>query len=186
MIRILTQNAVPADRSEEFVRLLARHRGELSGYIFSLVPHAADAEEIFQEVSVVLWQKFDTFTPDTDFLRWASRVAHFRVLQFYRTRRRSPESRGIADEELIAALDEDYQAVRDSLDLQRAALARCLDRLDQRDRELVERRYRQDLDVGEIAAALERPVKSIYRSLGRIRRLLIECTQRYIRQEENQ
>ena len=48
-------------RYERFVTLFARIHDNLFSYIFSLLPHWSDAEDVFQQASLVLWRKFDDF-----------------------------------------------------------------------------------------------------------------------------
>ena len=43
---------------EQFVQIFRAARDDLFAYIFSLVPHWSDAEDLFQQTSLVLWQRF--------------------------------------------------------------------------------------------------------------------------------
>ena len=60
---------------KHLVGLLARHQRQLARYIHTLVPHVQDAEDIFQETCEVICEKFDQFSPGTDFLAWACEIA---------------------------------------------------------------------------------------------------------------
>ena len=48
----------------------------------ALLPNEQDAQDVFQRTSLVLWQKFDQFDSDRDFLPWACGVAHYEVRNF--------------------------------------------------------------------------------------------------------
>ena len=78
-------SALPSQRDQEvekrklLVTLLARHQRQLLGYIHTLVPRLQDAEDIFQETCEVICEKFDTFSPGTDFLAWACEISRWRV-----------------------------------------------------------------------------------------------------------
>lgn len=67
------------DRTREFLRLLGQHERRLRGFILSLVPHWADAEDIAQEVRIRLWEQFDNYDPAKDFgaLRGPSPATRF-------------------------------------------------------------------------------------------------------------
>src|SRR6056297_854003 len=65
------------DRYEQFVSLFTRHEPGLRAFVRSLVFSWDDANEIMQNTGLVLWRKFDTFDPETDFMRWACVVARF-------------------------------------------------------------------------------------------------------------
>jgi RNA polymerase sigma-70 factor (ECF subfamily) len=50
----------------------------------TLVFSHQDAEEVFQNTSVVLWNKFGEFQPGSNFFAWASQVAYYEVLNYMR------------------------------------------------------------------------------------------------------
>ena len=56
------------DQKSEFAALLARHQAQLFGYIHSLVRDLDDADDLFQQTSLVLWDKFDLFDPSRSFV----------------------------------------------------------------------------------------------------------------------
>ncbi len=76
-------------RKAEFAEQLARHHGQLLGYIYSLVRDLDDAEDLFQQTSLVLWDKFDQFDRSRSFVAWACGVARYEVTEF-------PAQRGAA------------------------------------------------------------------------------------------
>jgi len=44
-----------------FLRLYAGIQNKLFAFILSVVHNRNDAEELFQETSVILWERFDTY-----------------------------------------------------------------------------------------------------------------------------
>ena len=46
---------------ERFVSLFAQVHDNLFAYVYSLLPHRSDAEDVFQQTSLVLWRKFGEF-----------------------------------------------------------------------------------------------------------------------------
>ena len=50
-------------RYEEFVGLVRLYTSQILAYIDALLLNRNDAEDLFQETCMVLWQKFDEFTP---------------------------------------------------------------------------------------------------------------------------
>ena len=75
-------------RHELFLRLFTAHEPALRTFVRSLVPLVADANDVMQEVAVVLWQKFGEYESSEDFRRWAFGVARFKVLAWQRDRMR--------------------------------------------------------------------------------------------------
>ena len=71
----------------EFAGHLAQHQGQLLGYIYSLVRDLDDADDLFQQTSLVLWDKFDQF--DARGASWLGlRRGAYEVLNFLRSRSR--------------------------------------------------------------------------------------------------
>jgi len=54
---------------DAFARLFAQHDRWLFAYLVSLLGNSAHAEEVFQEVCVVLWREYETFQLDR-FCEW--------------------------------------------------------------------------------------------------------------------
>jgi RNA polymerase sigma-70 factor (ECF subfamily) len=164
-----------SDRNELFVELLTLHQRRLYGFIYTLVPNQADAEDLLQQTSLVLWRKFDGFDLDTDFSAWACRIAHFEVLNHLKQKRRS---RVVFNDELIARLAEIRDERLELHSADRAALTGCVEELVESDRKLIELCYTTKRNIKAAAEALNRPVASVYTSLVRVRRILMECIRR--------
>ena len=56
-----------SDRTSEFVALFAAHDRGIYKHILTLLVDPATTQEVFQETSVTLWQKFDEFQPGSSF-----------------------------------------------------------------------------------------------------------------------
>jgi len=158
-------------RHDLFVRLLSGHSSRIFGFILSLMFNRNDADDIFQETSVVLWKRFDEFQEGTNFQAWACRIAYLHVMNF---RRKHKKSRLLSDRalEMIA---EDALANADYAEQQEEALAHCLGKLNVKDRELIEQRYYRRFASKEIAETQSKSIHSIYRSLVRIHAILLRC-----------
>jgi RNA polymerase sigma-70 factor (ECF subfamily) len=160
----------------DYASLLRQHQTQLFGYIYSLVRDLDDADDLFQQTSLVLWDKFGQFDCSKSFINWACGVARFEVLNFFRTRSRK---RLYFSDELNLALVEAHESLEhEHLEERRSALAGCMIKLRQKDRELLEACYQRSASLPEVARAWGRSTHSIHNSLRRIRRVLFECVQR--------
>jgi RNA polymerase sigma-70 factor (ECF subfamily) len=166
---------------ERFVRLLGRYQQRVYSFILTLVPHWADADEVLQETNIVLWRKFSEFKPDTDFVRWANQVAYFEVLKF---RRRQQKDHLFFSDAFVEEVAAEVMEMSETLQLQRDRLAGCLQKLSDRDRTLIHLRYDEGSSVKRVAEQLGRSADSVYKSLGRVRRMLIDCIHREKMAEE--
>jgi RNA polymerase sigma-70 factor, ECF subfamily len=175
----------PSDSSgrlDEFVRLYTQHQRRLYVYLLSLIHSVADAEELLQETAYVLWKKFAEFRPETNFGAWACRVAYLETLKF---RQRHKDELPLSPE-FLERIAQKATEVSDLLELRADVFNYCMDRLSEPDRQLITRRYTPGGKVNTIAAELNRPPRSVSKSLVRIRRTLLECIDRRLRQEDRQ
>jgi len=160
---------------EQFIRIVASHEARLRCYVLSLVPRWADADEIMQEVNVVLWQKFEQFQPDSNFFAWACQIARFKVRDY---RRKKSRERVIFSDALVDLLADECVAVADRVNDSQTALDSCLRKLNPEQRQLIALRYNEDASINQIASSLGRTVGAIYKALERTHQLLHECIKR--------
>jgi RNA polymerase sigma-70 factor, ECF subfamily len=169
-------------RLDEFVRLYTQHQRRVYIYLLSLVHSVADAEELLQETAYILWKKFDEFLPGTNFGAWACRVAYLEAAKF----RQQRKSALPLSPQFMERIAQRSAEVSDLLELRADVFNHCMERLSELDRELITRRYTPGGRVQTIAAELNRPPRSVSKSLARIRRTLLECIDRQLRQDEHQ
>src|SRR5512140_1495607 len=122
------------ERRKELVALMTQHQRRIFSYIYTLVPDRYDAEDLLQENSVVICEKFDEFSEGTDFVAWACQIAYWRIRY---ARQKFARSKVVYQQELVDALAQTAAELRDELDERHQALAQCLQKLPSRDRELV-------------------------------------------------
>jgi RNA polymerase sigma-70 factor (ECF subfamily) len=164
----------------EFAEQLARHHGQLLGYIYSLVRDLDDAEDLFQQTSLVLWDKFDQYDRSRSFVSWACGVARYEVLNFLRARSR--DRLYFSDELSLALIEAQEDLEQERLEERRVALATCMKGLRERDKDLLEQCYGRSSGVRDVAEARGRSAQSVHNSLRRIRRALFECVHRSLAQ----
>lgn len=172
-----------AKRRDAFARLFAKHQRWLYAYLMTLLANPVHAEEVFQEVCVVLWREYEKFDLNTDFVRWVSVIANHQVHRFRRQRRRAVTL--MSEEALESLASETVDRVTfDLFEARQQALSRCLKKLPDRDRLLVRACYGSKNVTFKCAAReLGRPVNTVYKALNRIRRTLHECIDRTLTSE---
>jgi RNA polymerase sigma-70 factor, ECF subfamily len=170
------------DRHAEFLRLYSRHQHRILAYIYTLVHSRADAEDLFQDTTVLLWEKFEQFEPDTDFVAWACRVAFLKVSNH---RKRFARSRLLFNDELLETVAERTVELAPQLDGRRKALRECLKRLEDRDRRMIAARYEPGGGAQRAADASGRTLQATYKALYRIRKALFDCVTLRVAEGEN-
>ncbi len=168
------------DRHERFTRLLIQHEPALMRYILVAVPHRADARDIMQECSVALWRRFADYDPERPFVAWALGFVRTEVRRFLRKSQR----RAQLTERAAQLLYQDAQEQVSELHERQAYLHRCLSRLGEPQRRLIDGYYYQEYSVGELSRRDGRSVEAIYKTLQRIRLALHHCIESYLRGAE--
>jgi RNA polymerase sigma-70 factor (ECF subfamily) len=171
----------PSQQPLEFVALWSAHSRQMYSYIYSLVPNCTDADDVFQETSVTLMQKFDEFDPASSFSAWACRVAYFKVLSLLKKRRPFEH----LDDEFLEAIETTVRQSSFEAEPRFDALSHCLEQLSPKDRKLIEARYHQDMAVEVVAQKLSRNPSGVYKSLTRIHDALLECIRRRLAKGES-
>jgi RNA polymerase sigma-70 factor, ECF subfamily len=170
------------ERTERYLRLLGRHEGRLRGYILSLVPNWADAEDIAQEVRIRLWQQFDSYDPAKDFGAWARTIAHYQVLTH---RERQSRHNELISTELMEMIAKQAAALSDELEGAQAALQDCFEKLPEPKRNLLTRYYAGALTMREIAAERGRTGDATRQAIVRTRMKLRDCVEEALRKENS-
>src|SRR5436190_20092332 len=112
-----------ADRSKQLMLLMVRHQRAIFSFIYSLAPDREAAEDLLQETSLVICEKFDHFKPGTNFLAWACQIALWCVRA---ARQKYARSKVVFDDEVLARVATTAATMHDDLDQRHAALERCL------------------------------------------------------------
>jgi RNA polymerase sigma-70 factor (ECF subfamily) len=158
--------------AERFVRLFTACERRIRAFVRRLVPTQPDADDVMQEIAMVLWRKFDSFRADGDFLAWAIGIAKFEVLAWRRDKARDREWLSGALIEILA----DQSIVDESrLGRQRESLAGCLGRLSAVHRELLLAAYRPGARIQDVALQSGRSVGGFYQWLHRMKKMLLDC-----------
>lgn len=155
-----------------FLHLYSKHQGLIYAYIVFFIPHLQDADDLFQEVSLRMWDKFDSYQPGTDFLAWGRTIAHHQVIDWFKKQQR----RRLCYSTYTVQLLSDY-ASRNHVKQDRRvqALKGCLRQLSDEDRCLVKSRYACKTTTKALAQRLDRSVDGLYKTFARIHTSLYRC-----------
>lgn len=166
---------------EEFVQLFTRAQRPIYLFILAQTGDVQAAEEILQETNLIIWAKCDQFQPDTNFGAWTRQIAMYEVLKW---RQRQKREKLRFSDEFLSVVAEEAGVRSAEQEQRREALQHCLQKLESKDRRLIEQRYQPGVTGKELAASLGRPANSVYQSLGRIRRALLACIERRLASAE--
>lgn len=168
-------NSTP-DKTIEFLSLYNREQRPIYVYIRSLLFRQDDAEEVFQETCIELWNHFDQFEMGTNFQAWAKQIARHRTLAF--CKRRHVRENLVFSTDILEVMADAAEEEPLESEERRNALVQCLKKLKEEDVALVERRYGERITTVRLAEELGRPLNTVYKALQRIRRGLKICIER--------
>jgi RNA polymerase sigma-70 factor, ECF subfamily len=177
--RTQTTTANTNDRHEEFVTLLTGAHDKLLGYLMSLLGRWHDAQDVLQCSSLLMWRKFETYEPGSNFMAWASTICFYEAKNFQRLASRSPLK---FDDDLLATLASERLVDLDFQGRRIAALELCLNEVGPAERELLRTAYSEHGGITELAARLQRAPRTLYNKLTVLRRRLTECVQRRLQE----
>jgi RNA polymerase sigma-70 factor, ECF subfamily len=160
------------EANKQLMLLMTQHQRRIFSYIYTLVPDRHDAEDLLQETSLVICEKFHEFEIGTDFVAWACQIAWWRVRA---SRQKFARSKVVFDDHVLEAVAHTAITMSNEIDSRHEALEHCLKKLHPRDRELVVCRYEPGSGVEEAARLTGRSMAAAYKALGRIRKLLLDC-----------
>ena len=160
------------DRSAELVQLMMKYQRKLFGYILTLVSSRADAEDILQETSLTICEKFSDFESGTNFYSWACQIAFWKVRA---ARKKFATAKVIFNEDVLEVISQTRLEMEEELDDRHHALATCLKKLNERDRRMILIRYESGHNVKAAAQACGRTIQGAYKALTRIRKTLHDC-----------
>ena len=158
--------------TRRFFQLFMESQNRIYAYILVFVPHGPDADDIMQETATVMWERFETFTPGTDFPSWAKKIAYHKILDY---RKKRACRRVVFSDDLVDLLALEAEAILKQASPRLEALKFCLRRLSQKDRSLIHLHYEEGVTIKNIAERADRSVQGLYKVMVRIHNRLREC-----------
>lgn len=164
-----------SSREAEFLRQLAKNYRELYALATAIVGSHDDADDVIQEVCIVLWENRDKFAEIVDFRKWARTITS-NIARTCARKQRRRRGAGL-DDQTLARVAQMRLASSELLELRREVLQSCLDKLPAPDWDFLMDCYRTSTSLAELAARKGRTVSMVYSKLKRLRRLLLNCVQ---------
>lgn len=168
------------DHSTEFLQLLAKHDRALALYVYGLIPHQADADDILQQTKMIMWHSFSQFEMGTNFIAWARKIAFHQILGH---RRKTKKQHLPLSDEMLDLVGEEIAEITDHEHLRKQALQSCLNHLRDDHRKMMLMRYAEEMEVDEIAKRTATTPGAVYRALSRLRLSLLDCITNRLKSE---
>ena len=172
------------DRYQQMGRLasLWMHSQPVVGsFIRGMVADLHEVDDVVQRVAETCARKFNEFDSAGDsqsFRAWALSIARFEVLRFYQRQKRVAQAFSPEVMEVVIA---EFERCDDRPDERLDALRTCLDRVTDRNRQLIEMKYFRELTTERIADRLGLTSSGVRVALSRTRQFLAGCIQEQLR-----
>jgi RNA polymerase sigma-70 factor (ECF subfamily) len=167
----------------DFIGLLTQNYSRIKSFIFCMVPNEVDSEDIMQETTAIMWEKFDQYQTGTNFVAWALTIAKYNILSYQRDKKRNRIQFDDRVTEMIEAASKDKLAHDNTVE-KVAALKKCIQKLSSRERKLIQLKYSSGLSNKRLSDREGISVPTIYRYLSRIYLNLLHCMNQTLSPED--
>ena len=162
----------PPDRLEQFTRLWVQNQRAVGAFIHMSLRDAHHAEDVLQEVAADASRNFDRYDPSRPFVAWLIGIARQRLVDHYRKQDRQ---RAQLSDDALELLDRSYAEAAEQVDDRLDALRKCMEKLPEHHKLLINRRYGFDDALTDIAKSVGSNAKAVNAMLVRVRKLLADC-----------
>jgi len=164
---------------DEFLRLLLKNHYKIYAYILSLTQNTSDADDIMQDVSTILWKKFDKFEPGSNFTAWAVQTARYKIYQYFQ---RKQKEHLLFSDRLLKDLEKSMTTKLEDADRRIEALKICLKKLSEREKKFIHLRYEKGMAAKNISMMMNSSVDAIYKVFSRAYNSLQLCIHKLLAQ----
>lgn len=173
---------------DELEAIIRRHQAELYRYIRYLgATDATTAEDVVQDMFVAAWKSDSppSLSNNRRMAAWLRGIGRNIFLMHCRKHRTSPI---LVDSEWLERAETCWDAEGlggEGADVHRDALRLCLEKLSDREQQVLDYRYAERIGRGEMARRLNMTDNGVKSLLQRLRRNLAACIRRRINRESN-
>ncbi|MEK7951159.1 sigma-70 family RNA polymerase sigma factor [Luteolibacter soli] len=162
------------DARERLTRHWLESEPAVRAYVFAAVRAFHDAEDVVQQVALTVARRFEEYDEKRPFVGWALWLAKSRVIDHFRKQGRD---RLVFSETLLDQMADALVQRQPEGSARQAAMERCIAKLPEKSRQLLELRYEEGSSMERVAAAVDSTAAAVRVMLFRIRNLLAGCIQ---------
>jgi RNA polymerase sigma-70 factor (ECF subfamily) len=174
--------AIASGGKQAAAELYGHYSGFLYAYVRHLLPDDDGAEEVCQDVFFAAFSRPDRFAGQARFSTWLCAIAKFKVADWWRKNRRNVHTVEVDDEVLAEASDPNWDFTESlSLEQDHEVMRLCIDRLNDKHREVIFSVYYDSQGVADVAKSLECPVGTVQTRLFHARKTLRNCIENWVK-----
>jgi RNA polymerase sigma-70 factor (ECF subfamily) len=165
---------------KQFIKLYLANERRIYGYVRALIANWSDINDIIQETASVMWSKFGEFQEGTNFSAWALKIAHFQVLNYYKSRQKN---KIYFSEQAIELLSDQITSKEENADERLNILKQCLQKLQAGERDLIQMRYEPGATTKSVSQKIGKEAHVLYKLFDKIHIKLLFCIRRTLSEE---
>ncbi|AQQ08974.1 RNA polymerase sigma factor [Sedimentisphaera cyanobacteriorum] len=157
---------------KSFVRMFQKIDKIIFRYITFHVSDKNDAEDIMQEVCLVMWKKYRPFPDSEQFKAWALTIARLQILRYYNLQKRHGKVHSHAPdflEPLLCQSDRFNQKQKDEIE---EVLEKQLHQLSKEEKTFLSERYEDSLTLKSLAEIHSNSIRCVHYKLQKIHKKL--------------
>lgn len=159
-----------------FESIVRRYQRPVRAWLAAHCPPGGDVDEVAQRTFLAVFTRFAEYRDGTNFEAWLFTIARFQLMTEITALRRQADYRTRFGHDLLAReldrrAEESVGVTQDRLRL----LASCLDAVPERDRRVLDWRYRENIPLQEMATRTGRSVATLKKLLWMLRLRIREC-----------
>jgi len=155
-----------------FMNELTRAQFDLFAYIRILLRSVQDVSDVLQDTNTVLWEKRELYDAGRPFLPWAKAFAYQQVRAY---RQKQSRSRLVFNDKIMDIFSEKLSMERYSAHTSFERIESCIEKLPERQRNLINARYRIGEPLEMLAQNMKCSVNAVSILLCRARQALLDC-----------
>ena len=174
-------SAAGIDREKRFLSHFLAHKDGLYAFIRAIARDPNLADDLLQEASLVMWEKFDTYQEGFSFAGWARAIALNKMRNESRRIGKAGQlMSSVAAEALMQGFDrtEGYGGENKWI----VALRACMEDLSPSVKRLVEMKYFENVTLDEIAEKFNRTYSGVSSALRKARVFLDACIRKRLKE----
>ncbi len=157
--------------NQAFTEIVNRYKGKIYAFLYRMIGHSQDAQDLAQEVFIKAYCKIEDYRPDNSFSSWLYRIAANHCLDAIRKRKRTPAATGSEAGLIHGNTPERLLLVKE----RNTVLHEHLLALEEEYRVVLLLRHVEHLSYKEIGEVLSLPVTTVQMRLHRAHKKLRKC-----------
>ena len=158
-----------------------RAQPSVGRFVRSFMRDRAEADDVLQEVALVVVEKFEDWDSERPFVGWALGIARRVVLAYLREKYRD---RRVEFSDAIDQVSLSFERLEPQAELMKDSLADCLGLVRGHSRQVLSLRYTDGLELKQIADKLGMTASNVGVMLHRVRAALRKCVDQKLKSED--